>query len=182
MLKLLTDDELYAIHCATLEVLRNTGIIANSDEHLKTFKDAGAVVNEKKRHVKLPPYLVEECIKKAPKSMTLGARNPEHDVHVKRGGLLARPSSGFTYLLDLDSDECRSSTVKDCEIAVRVVDGLENMSYASTTMMPTDVPKDIMDVQAVAIALSNTEKHVFFSPLTYETFKRCLSMAFAVER
>ena len=45
----LTDDELYDIHLATLEVLEKTGLFIESDEALNVFDGAGAEVDRSAR-------------------------------------------------------------------------------------------------------------------------------------
>ena len=117
----LTNDELYEFHCATLEVLQNTGIAVNSEEHVKVFKDAGAIVDEKKGLVRIPRYIVEECLRKAPKSFVLGGRSSKFDLHVMRGKMFARPVTGSTHIIDLESGEHRPATLDDCVTAYRLV-------------------------------------------------------------
>ena len=42
--------------------------------------DAGADVDMKTQVVKIPPDLVEKCLPKVPRKMTLAGRNPERDL------------------------------------------------------------------------------------------------------
>ena len=43
-LALFTEDELYAIHCATLEVLSTAGIKVSGEEERQIFADGGATI------------------------------------------------------------------------------------------------------------------------------------------
>ena len=67
----LTDDELFDIHLATLEVLEKAGLYIQTDEALNVFDGAGAEVDRKTKIVKLPPYLVEDAIRSAPSKILL---------------------------------------------------------------------------------------------------------------
>jgi len=54
-LKTFSNDELYAIHLATLEVLEQTGIRVERDRAMDIFEEGGGVVDRKKNLVKIPP-------------------------------------------------------------------------------------------------------------------------------
>ncbi len=64
-----TDDELYEIHLATLEVLEHTGLLIDDDEAIDVFDGGGAVVDRKNKVVKIPPYLVEDATRSAPSKL-----------------------------------------------------------------------------------------------------------------
>ena len=66
-LNVFSDDELYEIHLATLEVLEKTGIFVENPEALNIFDGCGAVVDKKNKIVKIPPYVVEDAIRSAPR-------------------------------------------------------------------------------------------------------------------
>ncbi|MEG0156596.1 MAG: trimethylamine methyltransferase family protein, partial [Anaerovoracaceae bacterium] len=57
----LTQDELYAIHAASLEVLSQVGIKVESQKARKIFEEGGATIEGE--FVKIPPHVVEECIR-----------------------------------------------------------------------------------------------------------------------
>ena len=180
MLQLLTNDELSDIHASSLDVLHETGIVVEEAQALEVFMKAGADIDPGKRIVRIPPPLVEEAIRKTPKSLVLGARNRRCDLNIEKGSLHTRPASGYTQVFDSDGS-FRKATIKDLENAVIVIDSLENISFASTCILPSDVPAELNDVFAVRIALGLTEKHLFFSPLTHRNFGYCVRMAVAVQ-
>ena len=62
-LKSFTDDELYDIHLATLEVLEKTGLFVETDEALELFDGFGAQVDRTRKIVKIPPYMVDDVIR-----------------------------------------------------------------------------------------------------------------------
>ena len=180
MLQLLSSDQLTAIHASSLNVLDSVGIIVEEEHALNILEKAGALVDQRKRTARIPSPLVEEMIKKTPKSLILGAREPGHDLRIEKGSVHTRPASGYTQVLD-SQGIFRKATRKDLEDAITVTDSLENISFASTCILPSDVPTELNDVFAVRIALALTEKHLFFSPLTRKTFDFCVKMAAAVQ-
>ena len=180
MLQLLSSDQLTAIHASSLNVLDSVGIIVEEEHALNILEKAGALVDQRKRTARIPSPLVEEMIKKTPKSLILGAREPRYDLRIEKGSVHTRPASGYTQILD-SQGIFRKATRKDLEDAITVTDSLENISFASTCILPSDVPTELNDVFAVRIALALTEKHLFFSPLTRKTFDFCVKMAAAVQ-
>jgi trimethylamine--corrinoid protein Co-methyltransferase len=75
-----TEDELNDIHCATLEVLRKTGVFVEDEAALDIFSSGGAKVDAKTKVVRIPPHLVEGAVRSAPEVVLLAGRNPENDI------------------------------------------------------------------------------------------------------
>jgi trimethylamine--corrinoid protein Co-methyltransferase len=75
----LTQEEMGAIHNASLQVLEKTGIKVMSKSALDILKKAGAKVDYETNHAIIPRNAVEEALKMAPKTITYGARDPGHD-------------------------------------------------------------------------------------------------------
>ena len=61
-LELLTEEQVEAIHRATLHVLDSTGMRVEHDEALKLLKKNGCRVDFEERRVRFPPSLVEDCL------------------------------------------------------------------------------------------------------------------------
>jgi len=81
-LQVLDKNEIDDIHSSTLTVLHEVGLKFLDDPSLKIFNQAGAEVDFKNQLVKIPPYLVEEMVKKAPRKFTLHARDPKNDLPI----------------------------------------------------------------------------------------------------
>ena len=65
----LSTEQLEAIHNSSLKVLENTGIRVLSQQALDILKKAGAKVDYDRNHVAIPRTLVEEALKRAPKTI-----------------------------------------------------------------------------------------------------------------
>jgi trimethylamine--corrinoid protein Co-methyltransferase len=77
--RVFTKDALEAIHLASLEVLEKTGIkIVHGESILKMLKENGCIVDFKRGLVKFPLYIVEEAVKKTPKTHPSYGRNPKY--------------------------------------------------------------------------------------------------------
>ena len=81
-MRLLSDDQVDAIHEASLHILENFGIEVMSARALSLFERAGAKVDHATQTVWLDRGLVAETIKTAPPSYTLTPRNVNRAVHL----------------------------------------------------------------------------------------------------
>jgi trimethylamine:corrinoid methyltransferase-like protein len=169
--------QLDEIHLATLNVLERAGVMVHEDSVLQLLKSAGCEVDQKRNVAKFPEKVIHDTIKKTPHNLVLGGRDKEHDLLIERGKTFTRPGSAYTKVLDIDTGQCRNGTLKDTEIAAKLVDALENISFCATHISPSDVPQSVADICAVKVCLETTRKHLFFSPLTHETFRTIIEAA-----
>lgn len=159
-LKILSDDELYAIHMAAMEILEDVGVKILEPNALKLLKEAGAVVDEKRQITRLPEYLVKEALKKAPSRITLFGRDRKY--RLKLGGHTVNFSMEGTsvFVLDPETGERRISTFKDLELFYKLADALENIHHASITVKPRDIPDSIAHVYELFAGFKNTIKTI----------------------
>jgi trimethylamine--corrinoid protein Co-methyltransferase len=79
-LRAFSDDELYTIHIATLEVLAQTGVRVECDRAMDIFEGDGVAVDRKKNLVRIPPHVGEDAVNSAPSEILLTGRNPRNDI------------------------------------------------------------------------------------------------------
>ena len=165
-LNMYTEDELRAIHFATLEVLEKTGVRVFLEEALNVFEDAGAKVIRSEKIVKIPGWMVEEAIKSAPSTVLLAGRNPKNDV------LLGGSRVNFTCfgagvkIIDPYSGDLRETTKADLENTAIMVDYLDDVEVYSQAVVPRDVNAASSDLHAAEAFLNNTSKHCHHIDLT----------------
>jgi len=124
-LHVLTDEQIDAIHRATLDVLENTGIRFENDKALHIFKKNGCIVNFDDKRVRFPSYLVEEMLRMCPSSFTMRSRNKKHSVRIGGNTLYFSDMPGEG-ILDLKTWEVRKATREENREALTVLDALEN--------------------------------------------------------
>jgi trimethylamine--corrinoid protein Co-methyltransferase len=94
-LEVLSQDQLMAIHEASLRLLEKTGIEFMGAAARQLLRKAGASVDDATGLTKLPRELVLDAIKSAPASFVLTPRNPERRIHLGENfisfGLVAGP-------------------------------------------------------------------------------------------
>ncbi|UCH71056.1 MAG: trimethylamine methyltransferase family protein, partial [Candidatus Bathyarchaeota archaeon] len=162
-LNILSSDEVYDIHVATLEVLERTGVVVHEKRALKLLDDAGAIIDLKRETTKIPDYLIQEAIAKTPKSFIWHARNPRNSIRI--GGTPTKFGPGGTCknIIDMETRECRSPTEEDAVKLVRLIDALENIHivYPPTRSphISTSVPeRRIHGIKRLAMTVKNSSK------------------------
>jgi trimethylamine--corrinoid protein Co-methyltransferase len=81
--RFISDDELEAIHLASLEVLQEIGIDMMLPEARELFARAGASVDGER--VRIPRDVIEHAIATAPASFDFHARNPANTIRIGDG-------------------------------------------------------------------------------------------------
>jgi trimethylamine--corrinoid protein Co-methyltransferase len=179
-INLFTDDELYEIHLATLEVMEKTGLFVEDEEALEIFDGGGARVHRESRIVKFPPYVVEDAIRSAPSKIVLAGRNPKHDF-VMEGNRVGFTNFGEGILVnDLITGEQRPSTKQDTANAALLVDHLENFDVCQRAVGGRDKPPETLPVHNAEAALTHTSKHCFIGPGDRGPLKWVLELGAAV--
>jgi len=112
-LKVLSDEQIYDIHQAALEILWNTGVLVKAPAARDLLRRAGAVVDDETMLCRIPGYIVEEALKRAPSSFTVYARNPAHNVHVSTQSLHYEPMIGRLNCYDYVTGTTHRTTLED---------------------------------------------------------------------
>jgi len=155
----LSKDQLYAIHAASLEVLSQVGIKVESPKARKAYEDAGAYV--KGDNVKIPAYLVEECVKSAPSVILLAGRNPKNDYVVKQNKVTFVNFGEGVNVIDPYTREYRKSTKADLARNTRVADALSVLPLAYRSVASQDIPGPLQALHNIEAIMQNTSKHIF---------------------
>jgi len=118
-MQILSEDQVEAIHQASLRILSELGIELMSAEARDLFSAAGAEVDEAMQIVRLDPALIENLISTAPSEFTLTSRNPDKRLifggNHMAFGLVAGPPSVHDCI-----NGRRSGNLKDYETFTRL--------------------------------------------------------------
>ncbi len=179
-LTMFSQDELFAVHCATLEVLHQTGLYVGSQEARELFDGAGAIIDNKTGIVKIPPYLVEDAIRSAPSTVYLAGRNPKYDYvcEGKRVGFL-NFGEGLR-IIDPYTREYRPTNRQDVADTARICDAMDQIVVHNRAVGADDVPGPVQPLYNAEAIFPNTSKHCFVGAMNVENFKKIIKMAAAV--
>ncbi|KUO48913.1 MAG: trimethylamine methyltransferase [Desulfitibacter sp. BRH_c19] len=167
--------QLERIHSASLEILQRTGTRVDHPLALKLLKEAGCLVKD--NIAKIPPWLVEECIRTAPSKVTLGNRRGQRRVHLEKNNCYFGTGSDMPYMIDMDTDKRRYSTQKDVENAIKLMDSLENYDFVMSYCIANDAPKMTNDLHQFKVMVANTIKPIIFTAHSAEHTQAIIDMA-----
>lgn len=158
-LEILSRDEVSRIHETSLNILENTGVKFWEPKAIELLRQSGASVDSKRSVVRFPRDLIMRSVKKAPSAITLAGRNPKFDLKLGEGTSYFGSLGTAPLVFDLETGERRYARKTDLENFARIADALESIRYFHTSVTPTDLHPDTVDLQRWAIAFGNTEKH-----------------------
>jgi len=159
-LSVINDDQIEQIHQATLEVLERTGVQITHSRALELLDGAGARIDGDR--VRIPAWLVEDAIRKAPSRVVLGDRNGERQVYLEGDKYCFGPSLDCVDYLDPLTDERTRFVSDNCRVTATVADALPNFTWVMTIGMADDVPADIADRVIAKQVFTYTEKPLVF--------------------
>lgn len=165
---ILTQQEMDTIHEKALYMLENTGIRVEHAEGMDLLEKAGALVDRKTEMVKMPKRLVEESLKKVPRTITMAARNPEKDVVLEpMGRMYSRNTGGMAEFLDIETGKIRDARLEDVAAFTKLADALPNPNLVAP-VYAMDVPIPVRELTVLQTMLRNTDKHVNIRALKRE--------------
>ncbi len=159
-LRVLSDEQIKHIHLGTLEVLERTGIQITHPQALALLDGAGAHVDGDR--VRIPAWMIEDAVRKAPSRVVLGQRGGQRSVFLEGDKSWFGPSVDCIHYLDPLTDERRPFNSADCRITATVADALDNYSWVMTIGLAADQPADIADRVIARQVMTYTKKPLVF--------------------
>ena len=178
-LKALSEDELESIHYATLEVLETTGIKVESAEAVNLFGEAGARVE---RHegfaiVKIPSYLVDDCLGWAPPKTVYYGRLPQYNFVAEPGRVGHSTFGECIQVIDPYSKKLRKSRNEDLATFVRLCDYYDEISVMVRPLGSKEKPPETQPLHNLYAMFQNTAKHVLIGAHQAHNVEKLAEMA-----
>lgn len=149
-----------AIHNASLEILRRTGVRVHHPRALALLRCSGALI-EDDNLVRMPASLVEWALQQAPSGVTLCRRGTSEPGIVLAGDRVCYgPGSDCPYYLDPRTAERRAFRLADVVDCIRLVDALPEIDFCMSMGFPSDVVGPSSYQVQYAQMLQHTEKPV----------------------
>ena len=156
-LKFLSDEDVQAMHEATLQVLNEAGVFWTHKPSLDILQEAGCKVEENR--VYFPPDLVTDSIAKAGKRPVIrGRKGQVNELGV--GNLYFHNLGGARDVFDAKTGTRRIATDQDVIDATRLLDALPNTHTVTPFFTPQDVPGELMSLYMFRHCLPHTIKPV----------------------
>jgi trimethylamine---corrinoid protein Co-methyltransferase len=157
--ELLEPAQVESLHWTALSILERTGLaIRLSAERQQQLQAAGLLVEDGR--VRFPPDRVEEALRRIPEDgYRLCAVDAANDLHLDgRQGYLSLDGCAAR-LVDPRTGEVRASRKADLEEAVRVADGLDEISLLWPCVSATDLPARVQPLHELEVLLRLGHKH-----------------------
>ncbi len=180
ILNSLSEEEVGRTHEASLRILKETGVKILSEKVRRLLAENGAEVNGD--IVKIPRSLIEESIRKAPKEMTLCAREPTCDLKIPTSEFRLLSTTGFSPFIttNLETGERRKSVSSDVKDFAVVADYLDTVDFFWPSVLPGEISPPLQELYSLAIAFENNRKHIQCSCITEKTAKWQIRLANAI--
>jgi trimethylamine--corrinoid protein Co-methyltransferase len=173
-------EQALAVHTAALEILEKIGVKMEHPGALEMLADAGGRVFDQD-WIRLPSYLAEEALASAPRQIILYNQLGDPAMYLSDENVYFGTGSDTTFTIDLENGERRRTVLQDIAHFARLVDGLENLSFAMSMANPDDVKNvSYIYVHAFAEMVKNTNKPLVFIADRREDMTKVHDIACAV--
>jgi trimethylamine---corrinoid protein Co-methyltransferase len=160
--RLLTAEQVTAIHQATLTLLEKTGVKVLNKEAFQLLKQAGCKLADE-NVVRIPGELVEACIQSAPSSVTVYNRNGKPAMELGGSNVYFGMGTDLLNTWDLNTGELRASCLQDVIDSAVVGDYCQEIDFIASNAFPLDVPGNIAFVLEFKALMENSPKPIYFT-------------------
>ena len=180
-LQLLSTDQIHQIHLSTLEVLERTGVEVLLPEAVSLLREAGADVTDEKR-VRIPSYMVEDALRKAPSRITISDRNGKPAMYLEGHNSYYGPGTDTTFVMDVYSGKRRGVKGDDVDKVACICDYLRNIDFAACMggVSANEVKPLLSDRHNFARMIYNTTKPIMFTAWSLEGLSDIYNIAVTV--
>jgi len=173
--EILSEDQVYAIHSASLEILERTGMNVHNQEALNIFSQGGAYVEGDR--VKIPPVMVEQALKSAPSRILVTGRYGKGQVLLERNVVNYGLGTDVPNHIDPYTHEIRPTVLKDIENTGKVVQKCDNVDFTSNSGLASDIPPEMQDLYHYKAGSIYCDKPFFTTAANGENMKALIDMA-----
>ncbi|MGH9749482.1 MAG: trimethylamine methyltransferase family protein [Candidatus Polarisedimenticolia bacterium] len=157
---ILSPEEVQLLHTRALDVLRRVGIKYESPRALRLLEEHGQKVDHDSGIAWLSPDVVERCLKTVPRVITLGGRDPRHDMVLDGSRLRITTNGQATFIQDDRTGERRQGLVRDLRDSTKVGHHIDVVDYIWPMVVPFDVPGPSRVLHEMYHSFAMTSKHV----------------------
>ena len=155
--RLISDDEVEAIHEAALKLLADVGVRCALKEARDLLANAGALVDEDTQRVRLGRDIVEEALRTIPAEVTLTPRNPAHAVRMGGNHLATAAVLGPPNCTDLNRGR-RTGTLADLAELLKLTQYFNVVQMNGWPVEPLDIEVRFRHLDAAFAMLTLTDK------------------------
>jgi trimethylamine--corrinoid protein Co-methyltransferase len=180
-LRVLSDEQITAIHQASLEILEGIGVRVLDGEARQSLRQAGACLGDN-QWVKIPCRLVREALISSPERIVLSNQKGQRVMFLEEGKTYFGTGSDTLFTIDVETRERRRVRRQDVGRMARLCDALPNIDFVMSMGSPHDVPSPDVYLYAFAEMVFNTNKPIVFTANNGRDVDHIVEMASHVAR
>jgi trimethylamine--corrinoid protein Co-methyltransferase len=168
-IKLLSAEDLEAIHDTSIKILSDVGVLVRSAQALEYLAAAGATVDRATGIARFCEELVQKALASTTKQYVIYGRDGECTARYGYGdqNLISSPAQYAWF--DHRTGERRAPVLQDAKAAATVADALPNVTIVGAMSVPFDVPEPVRDVAVTAELVKNTTKPTWCWPVSRQS-------------
>jgi len=174
--KLLSPEQVFQIHEASLEILEQVGLNVQNEEAHQIYMQHGCRFDSASQKLKIPRKLVEHYIKSVPPSFTFHARDPQYDRTIPYDSPLISTSSSAPNLFDPQTGYVRRALSNDIARIAFLINELPGYDNLSISVMADDAPEDHISLSRIYPALKHCLKPVMISAPSLDEYENIIKL------
>jgi trimethylamine--corrinoid protein Co-methyltransferase len=138
----INEEEKHLIHQQSLRILSEVGIKYLGDKALPLLAAHGVRVDKERNLAYIPAEVVEHALSTAPKSFTLGARNPKYNYPMPSSVTRYAIDGTAAFTIDFNDGQRRYGTQQDIFDALRIFQEADMGIMAWAPVCASDTPAE----------------------------------------
>src|SRR5215207_10225053 len=175
-LTLLTDELIARVFDEAYQLLLKPGIKVQNEEAREMLASAGAEVNEETLVAQIPESLVRKALETVPRQFYLHDYDGNPKVQYGGDAVHFDPGSSGITVLDPETLEHKDSQTPDLIRILKVAEQIPQYDAQSTSVVCTEVQKDIQDLYRLYLVLLYSKKPIVTGAFTNKTVHEMIEM------
>lgn len=176
--RMLSDEQIQAIHHSSLDILSQTGIVMKNKRAAGLLLEAGA--HQQGARIKIPAHLVQNALLSAPSRIPMHTRTGELSMPLESGKVFFGTGSDCNFTIDLETGERRPVLQKDVQAFAHLCDGLENIDFVMSMGVASDVSPMHHYIHGIVAMLRGSVKPIVFTANGLKDMQAIYQIACAV--
>jgi trimethylamine--corrinoid protein Co-methyltransferase len=175
-LRILSNELIPQIIDEAFQLLMNPGIKVQLKEARDMLANAGAVVDEGREVVQIPETVARKALESVPREFYLYDRKGEPAVQYGGDAVHFDPGSSGVNILDPETLQHKPATTPDLVKVIKIADSLSQYDAQSTSLVCSEIPKEIGDLYRLYLVLLHSDKPVVTGAFSTQTTSIMIDM------
>lgn len=147
--EVLSKSEIEEIHAGSMTVLAERGLKVEYGKARELFREAGCVVDDQQKAIRIPEKLVLWAVGQAPSKFTLYGSDSSFQMEIGGDHLNFAGLGTPTAILDSVSGEHRPTTLEDTIRHIKLINACKYIHGSQMDVWPNDIPMTTIHTEAI---------------------------------